>query len=240
MLALFSGEFVKRHGLQAKDILVIYKNKKSGRYVCNVLFSPSFWCTLLFILWSCPSCTFFVIWKSLSMTTCILYVSFPGNALVTSCLCRLCARLPVQWRLRTHKSRNASAWRLETSVKNVGSPWVLPPRRLLARCMDLCLNLNNQKHLKCGFLLLLCWIKPATELLWFCVSSFKLNSGRTFRRPVEQIGACRLKEFHFSVSCSLSWISLFCICTYILCLAAGFYKIMWLCTCTADARYLHL
>ncbi|PUZ49502.1 hypothetical protein GQ55_7G331200 [Panicum hallii var. hallii] len=32
-----TGEFVKRHGLQAKDILVIYKNKKSGRYVARAV-----------------------------------------------------------------------------------------------------------------------------------------------------------------------------------------------------------
>nr|CAB3486168.1 unnamed protein product [Digitaria exilis] len=32
-----TGEFVKRHGLQAKDILIIYKNKKSGRYVARAV-----------------------------------------------------------------------------------------------------------------------------------------------------------------------------------------------------------
>ncbi|CAN6236661.1 unnamed protein product [Urochloa humidicola] len=32
-----TGEFVKRHGLQAKDIIVIYKNKKSGRYVARAV-----------------------------------------------------------------------------------------------------------------------------------------------------------------------------------------------------------
>ncbi|CAN6290824.1 unnamed protein product [Urochloa humidicola] len=32
-----TGEFVKRHGLQAKDILVIYKNKKSGRFVARAV-----------------------------------------------------------------------------------------------------------------------------------------------------------------------------------------------------------
>uniref|UniRef100_B4G1A0 TF-B3 domain-containing protein n=2 Tax=Zea mays TaxID=4577 RepID=B4G1A0_MAIZE len=32
-----TGEFVKRHGLQAKDILIIYRNKKSGRYVARAV-----------------------------------------------------------------------------------------------------------------------------------------------------------------------------------------------------------
>ncbi|CAL4912348.1 unnamed protein product [Urochloa decumbens] len=32
-----TGEFVKRHGLQAKDILIIYKNKKSGRFVARAV-----------------------------------------------------------------------------------------------------------------------------------------------------------------------------------------------------------
>ncbi|OEL22348.1 putative B3 domain-containing protein [Dichanthelium oligosanthes] len=32
-----TGEFIKRHGLQAKDILIIYKNKKSGRYVARAV-----------------------------------------------------------------------------------------------------------------------------------------------------------------------------------------------------------
>ncbi|CAL4928801.1 unnamed protein product [Urochloa decumbens] len=31
------SEFVKRHGLQAKDILIIYKNKKSGRFVARAV-----------------------------------------------------------------------------------------------------------------------------------------------------------------------------------------------------------
>jgi hypothetical protein len=39
---LLSGEFVKTHGLQAGDALIIYKNSVPGKFVCETFLLPRF------------------------------------------------------------------------------------------------------------------------------------------------------------------------------------------------------